>query len=426
MITATSIVVASMVGTGVFGSLGYQVAVLPSGFPILLLWVVGGVISICGALCYCELAAMFPRSGGEYQLLNACWPRLIGFLSGCISVTAGFTAPIALNGVILGKYLAAITGGNENWYAVSVVLGVCLVHLGRLNSIAGFHSGFTIAKLVLIVVLGTLGFVLGTPQEISFFPQPGDSDLIFSADFGISLVYVLYAYAGWYAATYMMDEVRDPQRIVPLAILIGTSLVSVVYVFLNAAFLHSTPISSLSGEAEAGLISSRAILGLRGGNVMGLMIAIGLISTISSMTWAGPRVAAEIGKDYPVFGRLAKLNRNGVPALAILFQSFLAICLILTATFDQLLHYIEALLTISSITVVVGMMWMRYCYPGLERPFKAWGFPLTPIIFLLTTGGVLYFQIQQKPVECLWGAVTLLGGSLLYWVISGGFTRSAR
>ena len=133
---------------------------------------------------------MFPRSGGEYQLLNATWPKWVGFLSGWISVTAGFTAPIALNGALLGKYLEAITGIHGNWFAVSIVVIVCLIHLGKISGIARFQSGFTSAKLILILTLGTLGFAMGTRQEISFLPQAGDRELILSADFGISLVYV--------------------------------------------------------------------------------------------------------------------------------------------------------------------------------------------------------------------------------------------
>lgn len=420
--TAIAIVVANMVGTGIFGSLGFQVAVIPSGFPVLLLWLIGGVISVCGAMCYSELAAMFPRSGGEYQLLNCCWPKIVGFLSGWISVTAGFTAPIALNAVLMGQYLEAITGWHSNWFAVLVVAGVCLIHLGKLNGIAKFQASFTAAKLILIVSLGILGFALGTRQDISFLPRAGDRELILSPEFGISLVFVLYAYAGWNAATYMIDEVRDPKRVVPLAILIGTAIVTAVYLFVNAAFLYSTPIADLAGEPEAGLIASKAILGTKAGNIMGLIIAFGLISTISSMTWAGPRVTYAIGQDYPLFRKFAHLNQNGVPSVAIIFQSLLAVILILSASFEQLLHYIQALLTVSSMAVVVGMMWLRIRHPGLERPFRAWGVPVTPIIFLACTGGILFFQIQQKPLECLWGALTLVIGAAIYY----GIVRSSR
>ena len=403
-----------MVGTGIFGSLGFQVAAIPSGFPILLLWLIGGVLSFCGALCYAELAAMFPRSGGEYHLLNRSWPPVIGFLSGWISITAGFTAPIALNAVLLGNYLSAVTGWETRWFALVVLLGVTLIHLGRLSTIGRFQASFTTAKFMLIATLGVLGFALGIRQEISFLPAPGDAGYIFSPQFGISLVYVLYAYAGWNAATYMIDEVENPQRTVPCALLIGTVLVTALYLFVNAAFLYSTPIDSLANQPEAGLIAARAIFGSEIGNFTGLLIAFGLISTISSMTWAGPRVTAAMGKDYSIFRRFARLNQNGVPALAIVVQSLIAAVLIFSATFNQLIHYVQALLTLSSIAVVAGMMLLRLKRPDKERPFSVPGYPVTPLVFLLASGGVLATQISQKPIECLWGLSTLFAGYLIY------------
>ncbi len=415
--TATAIVVANMVGTGIFGSLGYQVGAIPSGFPILLLWLVGGIISICGALCYAELAAMFPRSGGEYQLLRSSWSPLLGFLAGWVSIVAGFAAPIALNASLLGHYLAAITGWSGYWFSVPLLLLVTVIHLGKLSSIARFQSGFTTAKILLIIVLAVLGFTIGTRQtDISFLPVAGDGSAILSADFAVSLVYVLYAYAGWNAATYMMDEIHDAPRLVPRAILLGTALVTGLYIVVNAAFLYATPVDALAGQPEAGLIASQAILGERGGSLMGLLIAFGLISTISAMTWAGPRVTSTIGQDYRVFSQLAKNNRHGVPAIAIAMQSVFAIVLLITSTFETLLHYVQALLTLSSIAVVIGMIWLRISQPQLERPFRAWGYPVTPVIFLLMTGYILYFQIQQQPIQCLWGLLTLAVGFAVYWL----------
>ena len=286
--TAIAIVVANMIGTGVFGSLGFQVAGIPSGFPILVLWLVGGIVSFCGAVCYAELASIFPKSGGESHLLSKAWNPFIGFLAGWLSVTVGFAAPVAANAALLGGYMGSITGLSPLWFGIPVVVLVAIVHLGKLSNIGLFQSGFTYAKVVLILVLGLLAFFLGTAQPISFLPAEGDGKLIASGGFAISLVYVLYAYTGWNAATYMMDEVRNPEKTVPLALLIGTALVTVLYLFINAAFLYSTPIEKISGQAEVGLIAAESILGAKGGMIMGILISFGLISTISSMTWAGP------------------------------------------------------------------------------------------------------------------------------------------
>ncbi len=414
--TAIAIVVANMIGTGVFGSLGFQVAGIPSGFPILVLWLVGGIVSFCGAVCYAELASIFPKSGGEYHLLSKAWNPFIGFLAGWLSVTVGFAAPVAANAALLGGYMGSITGLSPLWFGIPVVVLVAIVHLGKLSNIGLFQSGFTYAKVVLILVLGLLAFSLGTAQPISFLPAEGDGNLIASSGFAISLVYVLYAYTGWNAATYMMDEVRNPEKTVPLALLIGTALVTVLYLFINAAFLYSTPIEKISGQAEVGLIAAESILGAKGGMIMGILISFGLISTISSMTWAGPRVTAAIGRDHARFQTLGKLNKNGVPALAVILQAAIVLLLVASATFEQLINYVQALLTISSLMVVIGLVVLRLRRPDLHRPYRAWGYPLTPIIFGSLSLYVLWFQIQQKTVEFLYGLGTLGLGVLIYFL----------
>ena len=414
--TAIAIVVANMIGTGVFGSLGFQVAGIPSGFPILVLWLVGGIVSFCGAVCYAELASIFPKSGGEYHLLSKAWNPFIGFLAGWLSVTVGFAAPVAANAALLGGYMGSITGLSPLWVGIPVVVLVAIVHLGKLSNIGLFQSGFTYAKVALILVLGLLAFFLGTAQPISFLPAEGDGKLIASGGFAISLVYVLYAYTGWNAATYMMDEVRNPEKTVPLALLIGTALVTVLYLFINAAFLYSTPIEKISGQAEVGLIAAESILGAKGGMIMGILISFGLISTISSMTWAGPRVTAAIGRDHARFQTLGKLNKNGVPALAVILQAAIVLLLVASATFEQLINYVQALLTISSLMVVIGLVVLRLRRPDLHRPYRAWGYPLTPIIFGSLSLYVLWFQIQQKTVEFLYGLGTLGLGVLIYFL----------
>lgn len=437
LLTATAIVIANMVGTGVFGSLGFQVAGIPSGFPILLLWFIGGVISFCGALCYAELASMFPRSGGEYHLLSEAWNPFIGFLAGWISVTVGFAAPIALNASLLGEYLGNIFDMKRDIpvlglgiplyvlvFSIPVVVLVTLIHLGRIAVIGKFQELFTYGKVALIIVLGLLGFVLGTRQPVSFLPAEGDLALITSGPFAISLVYVLYAYTGWNAATYMMDEVKKPERNVPLALLIGTGVVTALYLFVNASFLYSTPIEKMEGQAEVGLIAAETFLGPKGGVAMGILIGFGLISSISSMIWAGPRVSAAIGRDHRGFRLLSRVNRNGMPAIAILVQSSIVMILLLSATFEQLINYVQALLTISSLMVVIGVFYLRLKRPDIPRPYRAWGFPFTPAIFALISGYVLWFQVKDRTTEFLFGLLTLGIGIVVYLFLPA--VRSAK
>lgn len=432
LLTAVAIVVANMVGTGVFGSLGFQVAGIPSGFPVMLLWLLGGLISFCGAVCYAEMASMFPRSGGEYHLLSETWHPFFGFLAGWISVTVGFAAPVAANASLMGEYLGPLFGITETislaglevplfvfLISIPTVFLVSLVHLGRIDLISRFQEWFTIGKVGLILLLGVLGFTLGTRQPVSFLPAKGDLSLIGSESFAISLVFVLYAYTGWNAATYMMDEVRRPERNVPLALLIGTLLVTGLYLLVNAAFLYSTPIAAMAGNAEVGKIAAESFLGENGGRLMSILISFGLISSISSMIWAGPRVSASIGRDHNKFSLLARRNKNGVPASAILIQGTVVLILLLTATFEQMIHYVQALLTMSSLLVVTGLVYLRIKRPEITRPYRAWGYPLTPAIFAGMSIYVLFFQIQGKPKEFLFGLITLAIGVVVY-LLTGG------
>lgn len=412
---AVAIVVANMVGIGVFGSLGYQVAAIPSGFPVMLLWILGGVISFCGAVCYAELTAMMPRSGGEYHLLREAWHPALGFLSGWVSATVGFAAPVALNAVLMGGYLSSVFPTVPGWcFSVPVVLVITAVHLGSLSGASRFQLFFTGLKIVLILVLAGSAFLLGTRQPVSFLPQSGDLDLILSPPFAVSLVFVLYAYAGWNAAAYIAGELKQPQRTLPLAMLIGTVIVTALYVLLNAAFLYSTPMAEMAGREDVGFVVAGEIFEQRGAAVMGVLISIGLISTISSMTWAGPRVTAMMGEDYRIFAWLSRRNRHGVPVWAILAQAGIVLVLVATASFEQLLHYIQAILTLSSLVTVLAVFWLRFRMPGAPRPYRAWGYPLTPAIFVLMSAYVLVFQVRAKPAETGWGLVTLVVGYLVY------------
>ncbi|MCB1090040.1 MAG: APC family permease [Verrucomicrobiae bacterium] len=417
---AVAVVVANMVGTGVFGSLGFQVADLPTGFPVMLLWLAGGVVSFCGAVCYAELAAMLPRSGGEYHLLREAWHPALGFLSGWISVTVGFAAPIALNAVLLGDYLSAIFGPPGWVFSVPVVIAVTTVHLGKLSRIGQFQMTFTGIKVVLIVVLIVSAFAIGTRQPVSFLPAPGDYDRIRQPGFAISLVYVLYAYAGWNAAAYITGELKRPQQTLPLALLIGTGVVTILYVLLNAAFLYATPIPDMAGKPEVGFIAARAIFGEAGGSLMGLIIAVGLTSTISPMTWAGPRVAAMMGEDYRLFTWMGRRNRFGVPAWAILIQGVIVMILVFSARLEQLIQYIQAILTLSSLLTVLAVIWLRFRLPRAPRPYRAWGYPFTPVLFAAVSVYVLYFQIREKPVEAAWGLATLAVGLIIYLLFVRG------
>ncbi|MEO0969684.1 MAG: amino acid permease [Cyanobacteria bacterium J06639_18] len=417
LLTATCIVVANMIGTGVFTSLGFQVIDIQSGFTLLFLWVMGGVFAVCGALVYSELAAAMPRSGGEYCYLSHIYHPVVGFLSGWVSVTVGFTAPIAASAMALGAYFSSVLPLLPPLaIALFVVFGVSLIHTKNMVLGSYFQQIFTVAKVILIIFLIACGLIFAEPQNLEFLPSTTDLSLIFSSPFAISLVYVTYSYSGWNAAIYLASEVEEPEKNIPRSLIIGTLIVTALYLLLNFIFLHSTPIEKLAGELEVGYIAANQIFGSQGAKIMGLLISFGLISSISSMVLAGPRVTQVIGEDIPLFNILAKKNTSGVPLYALFLQLFIVTILLITSSFEAIITYLGFTLTLSSFMTVLGVFIYRLREPQLPRPYQTWGYPITPIVFLLISLWTLIFLLLSKPMESFAGIGTLAIGLIIYYL----------
>ena len=417
LLTAICIVVANMIGTGVFTSLGFQVTDIQSGFALLFLWIMGGVFAFCGALVYSELGAAMPRSGGEYYYLSRIYHPVVGFLSGWVSVTVGFAAPIAASAMALGAYFSSVVPLlPPQAIALLVVFGVSLIHARNLELGSYFQQIFTILKVVLIVVLIGCGLIFAEPQNLVFLPSTTDLSLIFSSPFAISLVYVTYSYSGWNAAIYLASEVEEPEKNIPRSLISGTLIVMGLYLLLNFIFLHTTPINQLVGELEVGYIAANQIFGSQGAKIMGLLISFGLISSISSMVLAGPRVTQVIGEDIPFFKILAKKNAHGIPFYAIILQLFIVTILLITSSFEAIITYLGFTLTLSSFMTVLGVFIYRLRYPESPRPYQAWGYPLTPIVFLTISLWMLVFLLFSKPMESFAGMGTLVIGLIVYFL----------
>lgn len=415
LVTATAIVVADMVGVGVFTSLGFQVKDITSGFSLLLLWVVGGIVAMCGAISYAELASMFPRSSGEYNFLRRIYHPALGFLAGWLSGTVGFAAPTALAAMAFGIYFKSVVPEFPPLASGLVVVWlVSLIHLTGLRHISLFQNVWTAIKIAMVVVFIIAGFALGTPQPISFAPTTVDFTHIVSAPFFISLVFVMYSYSGWNAATYIIGELKDPHYTLPRALFFGTIIVSILYVALNAVFLYTTPMNALSGQLDVAMIAGNSIFGAFGGRIVGALICLGLISSISAMVWIGPRVTMTMGEDLPLLRFFAQKSSTGVPARAILLQLFVATLLLLTQSFEAVLDFIQFSLTLSSFLTVAGVIVLRMSKPDLPRPYRAWGYPVTPLIFLTVMLFMMYYLIVNRPLQSVAGLAIMLAGLSIY------------
>lgn len=412
---ATAIVVADMVGVGVFTSLGFQVKDIPSGFAIIALWLIGGVVALCGALSYAELGAMFPRSSGEYNFLSRAFHPALGFMAGFVSAAVGFAAPVALAAMAFGEYgRAVVPSAPPMALAAGIVWLVSLVQLGGISTSARFQLTATVLKIGLILAFLIAGFAQPAPQPISFAPARTDIGLILSGPFAISLVFVMYAFSGWNAAAYITGELHAPERTLPRALLIGTTLVLVLYVALNVVFLKAAPIDQLSGQLQVASIAGAAMFGEVGGRIVAAMICIGLVPSIAAMMWIGPRVLMTMGEDVPALSLFAKVSPSGAPVVAILFQLGVASLMLVTDSFEAVLNFIQFSLLACSFLAVLGLVWLRVTQPDLPRPYRAWFYPLTPLIFLGVTGFMMLHLLTERPLQAALSVAAMMTGLAIH------------
>lgn len=413
-----------MIGVGVFTSLGFQVRDIPSGFAILLLWAVGGLVSVCGALSYAELGAMFPRSSGEYNFLTRAFHPAIGFMAGWVSSTVGFAAPVALAAMAFGEYgRAVLPGVPPLLLAVGALWIVTSVQLGGIRQSSRFQLLATVLKLGLIVAFLIAGYTIAAPQPVTFLPAVTDIGYVTSVSFATGLVFVMYAFSGWNAATYIIGELHAPEWTLPRALLAGTSIVLVLYIALNAVFLRAAPMNELVGQLQVASIAGGHIFGEAGGRFVAAMICVGLLPSIAAMMWIGPRVLMTMGEDIPALSVFARRSRHGAPPYAVLFQLMVATSMLFTESFEAVLDVVQFSLLCCSFLTVLGLFKLRITRPDLTRPYRAWGYPVTPLIFLIVTGFMMSYLIIARPVQAGLGAVAMMSGLLIYWFAQ---TRSGR
>ncbi|HYR57615.1 MAG TPA: amino acid permease, partial [Chthoniobacteraceae bacterium] len=361
--------------------------------------------------------AALPRSGGEYHFLSEIYHPAVGFLAGWVSATVGFAAPVALAAMAFGTYLAGVIPNvNPLIFSLAIVWITTLFLLRNVKVGSAFQDASTILKVALIVVVVAAGIFVSRAQNISFLPAPGDGALIASAPFAVSLVYVMYAYSGWNASTYIVGEMRDPARSIPLSVGLGTLLVMVLYLAVNAVFLHSTPAGEMAGKVEVGLIAGRHLFGAAGGKIMAVLICAGLVSSVSAMMWIGPRVTMTMGEDLRALSFLARKTQFGIPVPATLVQFAIVNVLLLTSTFDKVLTYVQFALQFCSFLTVLGVIVLRSRRPALPRPYKTWGYPLTPLLFLAISFWMLIHILRSNPKESLAGLATMALGLVVYFL----------
>lgn len=413
--TGVSIVVANMIGTGAFTSLGFQLESITNTASIITLWILGGILALCGAFSYAEVGTFFKKSGGEYTFLSEIYHPIIGYLSGWISLTVGFAAPIALSALAFTEYFPIKTE-YPHVICIALIAIITFIHSRNLNSSSTFQNITTFFKVFLILVIIVLGVIIPSEPNNAINFEGSYWNEISSATFAVSFIYVTYSYSGWNAAAYITEEFKNPSKSLPIALVGGTLIVTILYTLLQITFLKHVPLSELTGKLNIGTITSEYMLGAGFAKVFSAGISLLLISGISAMVWVGPRVTSSISERHHLW-RFFKNNSKGIPVKALWLQFTISAILIITGTFNQIMIYCGILLTFSSLLVIVGVFILRYqnrgkAIEGYKSPF----FPYVQIIFAIVAIWMIVFAFINNTHESLAGLLNVVVGLITYFL----------
>jgi basic amino acid/polyamine antiporter, APA family len=429
--TATFVVISSMIGTGVLTTSGFTVYFVGSNQLMLILWVVGGVIAVCGALSLCELSASLPRSGGDYVYLHEAYGPLAAFLSGWVSFLIGFGGPIALSAFGSAKYLLAPLGLDDETaataqpaVATAAIVAFGVIHcLGRGPSIQA-QGWATVVKLVILTVLAAalLAGGWGRWANLEDLPQ---LDRLSLGTMASSLVYISYAYTGWNGAAYIAGDVERPQQQMPRAILLGTGLVLVVYIALNTGYalaLSASDVHQIVGPdgnvdvvTEIGQIATKRLYGAKIASPLSVAIGLTLLASVSAYVLTGPRVAFAMARASQFPAVAGRLSANGSPVVATVFQVAWSLVLLWTAPFERILVYAGVGLAIFSMLTVSAVFVLRIRRPDLPRPFRTPGYPFVPGVYLLGTGILTAAVIHERTAVAAYSILSILAGVPFYY-----------
>ena len=438
--SAAALVVANIIGAGIFTTTGFQAQALGHPGWILALWIVGGILAFCGALSYAELGAAMPEAGGEYVYLRETYGPAFGFMSMIVSLTAGFSAAIAAASkaftVYLGQFFPLLadeqvifgTITSNNLLAIIVVWTLITIHSVSARRGIGFNDIITLLKILGIVAIIIAGFYVVAALgrgDVSNLTHIADSYRTLTPGKGISafatsLIFVMFCYTGWNASAYIASEMNDPQRDLPRSLLIGTGIVVVLYLGLNLIYLLGASVEELSGKVEIGLISGRTLFGDSGASLVALVLCVSILASASAMTIAGPRVYYAFGRDVKAFGLLAKADeRSGAPRAALALQGIVTTIIILSGRIDQIILYAGFTLALTTALAVSCVFVLRLRRPDMERPFRAWGYPFTPLMFLtLSIWMMVYTLFGNYAKQAMMGLITVFGSGVLFFVLS--------
>jgi APA family basic amino acid/polyamine antiporter len=434
LVSATALVVSNMIGTGIFTTTGFLAGDLGRPSLVLAVWLVGALVAVAGCITYAELGINFPRSGGEYVYLREAWGPACGFLSGWISFFAGFAAPVAAGALAFSEYLghflpslsvgaqarSAAFGwlhlGNGQFVALGVVAAFTVVNIVGLKLASRLQNVLTALKLGILGTFLALAFTAGHGDWSHFtLAATRTSPHSVSAQFAVSLIFVMFAYSGWNAATYVAEEMRTPEQTLPSALLLGTGLVASFYLALNVAFIYALPLEALKGVVRVGATAASALFGSGIGGLFSGIMAVAVLSCVSAMVIVGPRVYYAMAQDGCFFSSAARVHaRWQTPARAVLYQAIASGVMVLTGTFERLIYYIGFALILFAALASAGVFRMRRRPNWKRLPAVSWCYPLVPSVFVGASMWMLAYTLYLRPTESLLALLTIACGLAVY------------
>jgi len=400
---------ANMIGTGVFTSLGFQLTIVQNTWSILILWTIGGIMALMGALVYAELGTHFKKTGGDYIFLSETIHPVVGYLYAWVSLVVGFSAPIAIAAMAMNDYLEPLLG-KSILPGLLFLLLIPLVHIFSIKRSAQFQDLMTGFKIIFILTLIVVGFLFSsqaTTQAIDFSSSWQQEVLL--PGFAVSLIYVFYAYTGWNSAAYITEEIDQPRKNLPKALIGATLGVMLLYLLVQLVILKHASVDQLSGQVNIADIAFGNLFGPTGAIWVSVCIGIQLIATISGYAWVGPRVTFAMAKDYSLWKPLAVVNPQGIPVRAIFINSGISLFLFVTGSFEQIMLYAGFVLQLMSTVTVFSSLKIKQEL-GFKTPLK----PLLQLIYIGFSLALMLYLLMDRPLESLAGIGILLLGIGIY------------
>ena len=425
--TATYVVIASMVGTGILVSPGYMMVTLKN-YPVIFgLWALGGLLAMCGALCVAELAAALPRAGGEYVYLREAYGPMPAFLSGWTSFFLGFSAPLAVAGYIAALYLLMPFGLSDDNALVIKITSAAIILVITLPNLVGHRQSAwtqnltTLLKFGLFMALVVLAFLFGKGRLTNI--HEGQSiDKVQLGTAATQLFYVMFAYSGWNAASYLAGEVKNPARILPRSLLLGAGLVIVLYLALNLVFAYAVPLADVGFDnaEQVPQLAVQNLFGPRASSVFSVLLGLTFLATVSAFIITGPRIYYAMAKDGLFPSIAAKVSQKGrVPVYAMIAQSVCAIIILFVIkNFRDLYQYAAVGLSIFALLFIAAVYVLRWRRPEMERPFRVPGYPVVPAIFMAVILFMTVFAFKQWRIPSIYSLGSILVGIPVYYIWS--------